>query len=347
MEEKKPEDTSGGATPDGNGAGGPPKDALANPEAAANAASLAIGAASSPDGDSASGKSARKINPLKKFTKHFNVYFILFVIIILIAAVISFVAYSNSKKTPPATTANSEKLSQSQLKQLANSNATVGGSGQTLTVQSNAVFDNPVLIRSNLDVAGALQLGGTLNVSQVSVSGSSNLSTTQASTLQVAGTSVFQGLVTVQNGISVGGDSSLNTATIGTITANKLILSGTAQLQIPNHVGFSGSAAPRLSNQPALGGGSASISGSDTSGTISVNTGGGPQSGCLVNVSFNQAFYSSKPNVIISLISSSPMNLEYYAGSLNISGFSICSANAPPANQQFGFSYFITASTSQ
>jgi len=109
MEEKQPDENKGGATPDGNGENGPPKDALANPEAAANAASMAIDAASSPGGGS-DGKPAKKLSPVKKLTRHVNVYFILFVVVVLIGAAIAGVAYFNSKKTTPAPTATSGSL---------------------------------------------------------------------------------------------------------------------------------------------------------------------------------------------------------------------------------------------
>jgi len=346
--DKKPEENkSDTAVPAGAESAPPPADALANPDAAPGQNSSPI----APESDTAATKAdttpVKKPGGFKQLLKHFNVYFLLFLLLIVIAGVIIFVSYLNGKKTTPAASVTNQTLTQSELKQLANSDATVGGSGQTITIQGDSVFDGQVLMRGNLEIAGTLQLGSSLNVAQLTVSGTSNLADTQTNTLQVSGTSVFQGLATIQNGMDVGGNSSIDTATIGTLTASKIILSNTAQLQIPNHIGFNGSAAPRVSAQSGLGGGSTSISGSDTSGTITVNTGSNPQSGCMAGVTFNQAFYSTKPNVIISLVSSSPINLEYYASNPSTTSFSVCSANAPPANQQFAFSYFITASSSQ
>lgn len=347
-EDKKSEDGEKQATPAGAEANPPATDALGKPNedgsgggTAPSNGSMDLSAAA------VEGKPAKKLSPVKKITRHLNIYLLLFVFVLVIGAVIVIVSYMNSKKAPITPTVASQTLTQSELKQLANSDATVGGSGQTLNVQGNTVFSGQVLIRSNLNVAGTIQLGGNLNVAQLTVANSSNLANTQTNTLQVSGTSVFQGVVTIQNGMNVTGSTSINSATIGTLTASKIIMSGNAQLQIPNHIGFSGSSAPHLSSQSGLGGGNASIIGSDTSGTVTVNTGDSPQTGCMVGLTFAQAFYSTKPNVIISLESSTPINVEYYAGNLSTSGFSICSANTPPAHQQFAFSYFITASSAQ
>jgi len=343
MADKKPEDEKE-ATPAGAEPTPPPADALANPGAAAGINTSPIAPEEDKAKQAEGPKKAKKLSPIKRLGKKFNLYYLLFGIIVLIGGAVAGYVYLTSKKAPPAASVNSQKLTTEQLKQLANSNATVGGSGQTITIQGNTIFSGTVLVRSNLQVAGDIQLGGNLNVASLNVAGASNLTNTQTNTLQVTGTSVFQGVVTIQNGLNANGNSSINTATIGTVTANKVIMSGSAQLQIPNHIGFTGSNSPRISGQS---GDSASVSGSDTSGTVTIHTGGSTSAGCMAGLTFAQAFPSSKPNVIISLVTSSPMNIEYYAGSLSTTGFSICSANAPPANAQFAFSYFITSSTQQ
>lgn len=342
-EDKKPEDGTKTATAAGAETSPPPADALTNPDAAPGINTSPI--ASEEDKEkaaNASKQTVKKVSGLKKFTRLFNVYILLFLVLIAIGGVVAFVEYTGSRKAPPPLSIATQKLTTDQLKQLANSNATVGGSSQTVTIQGNAVFSGSVLVRSNLQVAGDIQLGNNLNVAQLNVANSSNLSKTQANSLQVAGTTIFSGLVTIQNGATLTGSTNINTATIGTITANKVITSGNAQLQIPNHIGFSGSSTPRVSGQ---GGSSASIVGSDTSGTVTVHTSG--SAGCMASVTFAQAFSNSKPNIILSLQSSGPVDVQYYAGNLSTSGFSVCSANAPPAGVQLGFSYFITASSQQ
>jgi len=355
--EKKPDDkTTATATPSGDGDNKPAVDALAKPND--DTIDATSGGSLNSVGDKAAGgegKPAKKPSALKKFLKRFNVYFLFFILLIVIGGIFTTISYLNSRKATPTPAISSQSLNQSELKQLANSNATVGGSGETLTVQGNAVFSGNVLVRSDLDVAGTIQSGGPLDVAQLTVSNSANLANTQISSLQVQNTSVFSGLVTVQNGMDVAGNSSFTgNVSIGNLTVTNLKAAGNAQLQIPNHVGFNGSTAPRISYLSGLGGGNASISGSDTSGTVTVNEGGNPQPTgsssdyCIVTVTFSQP-YSAKPNVIIGPVSTTntPINIRPYVGSLSNTGFEMCAYVTPPStlptDQQFGLSYFITS----
>src|SRR4029077_15019876 len=68
------------------------------------------------------------------------------------------------------------------------------------------------------------------------------------------------------------------------ITTNSLQLNG--DLVLTHHIS-AGGATPSRSNGTALGsGGTSSVSGSDTSGSITINTGSGPGPGCLISVNF-------------------------------------------------------------
>jgi cytoskeletal protein CcmA (bactofilin family) len=299
-------------------------------------------ALSSPDGTSPDGTPPKKINPLKKFFKRFNVYLLLFVLIMVIAAAVSVVSYLNSKKTPKTPTIATQQLTTDALKQLANSDATVGDSGQTLTVQGNAIFSGQVLVRSDLNVAGTIKLGGTLSVPALTVSGPSNLATVQANSLQVATGSTFQGTVTIQHDLNVGGTTAFSgPVTAGQITVTKLILSGNAILQVPNHVAFSGPSPARSINGSALGaGGSASVNGSDTAGTANINTGSGTAAGCFITMTFAKP-YTSTPHVIVTPINAGAGQTQYYV-TRNTTSFSICTNNAAPTGQAFAFDYFVT-----
>lgn len=338
--DKKPEEKT--ATPAGSGDTAPPSDALSKTNEELVDATSPTGA---PASTTDSGKNAptKQPNALKKILKRFNVYLLLFLLLAVIGAVVFAVSYLNSKKSPPAPSVASQTLSQSELKQLANSNATVGGSGQTLTVQGNAVFSGNVLVRSNLNVAGTVQLGGNLDVAQITASNSANLANTQISTLQVANTAIFQGLVTVQNGMNVAGNSSFSGAvSIGSLTVTNLTMSGNASLQVPNHISFPGAFPGRSVNFGVLGnGGSANISGSDTAGTVSINTGNNPTAGCFISIVFDVE-YKSMPNIIIGPINAGAAQSQYYVGNRTQHGFSICTVNTPPANSAFAYSYFIT-----
>ncbi len=295
------------------------------------------------DGSTAKdGKPAKKVNPLKQFLKRFNIYLLLFVLVVLIAVVVSAVGYLNGKKTPKAPSANNQTLSSDTLKQLANSDATVGDTGQTLTIQGNAIFSGQVLVRSDLNVAGTIKLGNELNVPNLTVANTSNLSTAQANTLQVAQGSTFQGTVTIQHDLNVGGAAAFSgSLTAAQITVTTLTMSGNAQLNVPNHIGFPGASPGRQIFPNVLGaGGSASVNGSDNTGTVNINTGSGPTAGCFITMTFNRPF-ASTPHVIISPVGIGAGQTQYYVNR-STTTLSICTANTPPANSVMAYDYFIT-----
>jgi cytoskeletal protein CcmA (bactofilin family) len=332
--QQKPEDAKPEATQSAGQAA--PQDALekTNEE-------LASEAPTNPE-PSTDGKPPKKVSKFKQVLKRINVYLLLFLLVLVIGAVVSIVGYLNSKKTPKAPAIATQTLTPDTLKQLANSDATIGDTGQTLTVQGNAVFSGQVLIRSNLNVAGTITLGGPLSLSALTVSNTANLQSTQTNTLQVANGSTFQGTVTVQHDLNVGGATSFSgPVTAGQLTVTRLIMSGNAQLSVPNHIAFPGVSPGRSVNGGILGaGGTASVNGSDTTGTVSVNTGNGPSSGCFATLTFAKPF-TSTPHVIISPVGAGAGQTQYYVNRSTTS-FSLCSANVMPGNQAFAFDYFIT-----
>jgi hypothetical protein len=292
-------------------------------------------------------KPPKKLNPLKAFYKKVNIYLLLFIFVVIVAGAITVVSYLNSKKAPPEPGVATQEINQDTLKQLANSDATVGGSGQTLTVQGNAIISGQLLAKKDLGVAGTIvtnsvKVGVDLTVPQLTVANSSNLHDVQADTLKVASTTSMQGNLTLQKDFSVAG----NTAFSGPVTANqisvtRLIMSGNASLEVPNHISFTGASPGRHINPLVLGaGGSASINGSDTSGTLNVNSGNNPTAGCFAEISFNQRF-TKTPHIIIGPVGSAAGSTQFYAD-ITATGFSICSNNAPAANKVFGYSYLIT-----
>lgn len=316
-----------------------PADALSRTPEDLEEEQAAQKAAAGPDA-SADEPGEKKISPVKKFFKKVNIYFLLFMLVIVIAGVITAVNYLNSQKAPPEATIESQKLTEDALKQLANSDATVGNSSQTLTIQGNAVIAGQTLMRGNLNVAGNFQTGGSIQGPNLTVSGTSNLGTAQINSLQVAQNTAIQGSTTMRD-LTVSGTTSLSgPVTASQLTVTRLILSGNATLQVPNHLAFTGPAPSRGAIGNALGGGgSASVSGSDTAGTVNVSTGGNTSTGCFVRINFAQAF-TSQPRVIVSPVGSGAGATQYYIDRNN-SGFSICTSSPAPANQAFAFDYFV------
>lgn len=283
----------------------------------------------------------KQLSPLKRLFRKVNVYLLIFGLLLVVAAVITVVTYFNSQKPPEEPNVASQQLTTDALKQLANTDASVGNTSQTLTIQGNAIIAGQTLTRGNLNVAGNFQSGGSVTAPNLTVSGTSNLGTTQINSLQVATNTSIQGTTTVRD-LNVSGATSLSGAvTASQITVTRLILSGNAVLQVPNHISFTGSTPSRSPNAAALGaGGTLSINGSDVSGTININTGAGTAAGCFASITFQQV-YTNPPHVLVSPIGSAAAQVQYYVDR-NTKGFSLCTINAAPTNQTFAFDYFIT-----
>lgn len=286
----------------------------------------------------------KKVSPVKKFFRKVNLYFLLFALLLSVAGVVTVVNYINSQKPPADPNIANQSLTQDALKQLANTDATVGESAQTLTIQGSAIIAGQTLMRGNLNVATNIQAGGTISGPTLTISGTSNLGETQINGLQVASNLAVQGDTTLRN-MTVSGTSSFAGAmTASSITVGQLILSGNGGLQVPNHLVFNGATPSRsIIGSGIIGsGGTVSTNGSDTSGSISINSGNGTSgNGCIVRVNFVKAF-TSQPRVIVSPINRAAGQMQYYV-ERSLTGFSLCTANTPASNETFAFDYFIAA----
>ena len=281
----------------------------------------------------------KKISPVKKFFRKVNLYLLIFILMVVVAGAYMIVSYVNSQKPPVEPNIATQELNQEALKQLANTDATVGNTSQTLTIQGNAIIAGQTLMRGNLNVAGNFQTGGTIQGPNITVSGTANLGTAQINSLQVAQNVAIQGNTTMRD-LSVSGASTFSgPVTASQLTVTRLILSGNAVLQIPNHLSFTGPSPSRSVGNALGAGGTVSVSGSDTSGSVNVNTGASPAAGCFTRVTFAQAF-TSTPRVIVSPVGAAAGQTQYYVDRNN-SGFSICTNNAAPANAVFSFDFFV------
>ncbi|HSH55429.1 MAG TPA: hypothetical protein VK983_01225, partial [Candidatus Limnocylindrales bacterium] len=119
-----------------------------------------------------------KVSPLKRLSHKVNIYLLLFILVLLIAGGVVLVTAMSQQKQKAEEAEDkpiaSQQLSTDTLKQLANTDATVGDPKQVLSVQSNAVFAGKVLVRDSLDVAGTIRVGGALSLPGITVSGQSN-----------------------------------------------------------------------------------------------------------------------------------------------------------------------------
>ena len=196
-----------------------------------------------------------------------------------------------------------------------------------------------MLIRKDLDVAGTINVSSALNLSSVTVSGTANIAQIQAGKLSVSGNASIQGQVAINNTLDVSGASSFS----GTVTANQLIVQSldlSDDLTIASHILVSGTSPNPSPGGSALGnGGTVSLSGTDTAGAVTINTGSSPGAGCFITVTFAHSF-SATPYVVITPVGSAAGGLAYYITRAT-TNFSICSDSAAPASTTFGFDYVV------
>jgi cytoskeletal protein CcmA (bactofilin family) len=275
---------------------------------------------------------------LERVARHFNIYLLLFAFLLILAIVSGTIFYLKAnEQANNATKSSSQSLSQSALSQLANSDVTVGGPQYTLNVQSNAVFSGSVLVHSNLQIAGTLQVGSDAANNGLRVTGNSTFDDVQIDkSLALSGNGSVQGQFNIQGNLGVNGTASFSgDVSAPQLTVGTLILTGNANFT--HHITAGGSTPTRTYGTALGNGGSASVSGSDSAGSISINTGASPPAGCFVTVTFSSAF-NSTPHIVVTPVGSSAAGIEYYI-TRSTTNFSLCTASAPPSSASFGFDY--------
>jgi cytoskeletal protein CcmA (bactofilin family) len=275
----------------------------------------------------------------KRIWAKMNIYILIFVLVMLVAsAVVVVLTVKDRQQANVQNTINTQGLSESTLKQLANSEATIGSSSQILNIESNAIFAGSILIKKDLEVAGNIKMNGALALPGITVSGTSTLNQVQATTLNLSGAATVNGTLTARGGLSVTGNGSFTGNVSATqLTTGSLQLNG--DLILTHHI-TGGGAIPGLSRGIALGsGGTASVSGSDTSGSITINTGSAPGAGCFATVNFAKAF-NGPPHVSVTPIGAAAGGIAFYVNRSSTS-FSVCTTSPAAAGQTFGFDYII------
>lgn len=276
----------------------------------------------------------------KRMAQHTNIYLLLLLLLLVIGGALTWilVLQHREEQTKTEDTITSESLSEEVLKQLANSTTTIGNSQQVLNVESNAVFTGGLLVRRNLEVAGTIKVGGDISMPGLTVSGNSRFGQVSADTLTIGGATTIQGPLTASQGMNITGNSNFNgTVSASQISTNALQLGG--DLTLTRHV-IAGGPIPNLSRGNALGsGGTASVSGSDTAGSVAINTGSSPAAGCFATITFVRA-YAAVPHVVVTPIGSGAAGLEWYINR-SAGNFSICTTNPAVGGQSFGFDYAI------
>jgi cytoskeletal protein CcmA (bactofilin family) len=273
---------------------------------------------------------------IKGIVGRLNIYLLLFILILVLAVFVVFIGMQRSKKELENPTVTTTPLTQETLDQINGSDATVGDPKQTLSVESNAIFSGAVLVKGNLDVAGAIKVGGALNLPGLSVSGSSTFDQIAANGMAVSGDAGIQGTLNVQRNLTVGGSAQFGgPVSVPQLSVQSLVLEG--DLAITRHID-GGGGTPGVSGGGALGGGgTVSVSGSDTAGTLTINTGGGPAAGCFATITFAQRF-NQVPHIVITPVGSAAAGLNFYI-TRNTSSFQVCTTNPAPGGANFSFDW--------
>lgn len=274
---------------------------------------------------------------VRGLVSHFNIYLLLFLFILLVSVAVVVIGIQRNKQTDLPTTIVTQPLTQEDIDRLSSSEAKVGDPKQTLSIESNAVFSGKVLIRDSLDVAGTIKVGGSLSLPGISVSGTSNFEEIQANSLAIAGNTSILGSLNVNGINSSGGGTFGGALSAPVLVVDSLQLAG--DLQITRHID-AGGGTPSKTDGGALGnGGTTSLSGTDTAGTLTVNTGGNTAAGCFATISFAIRF-NTTPHVVVSPIGAAAGAIDYYVNR-SAANFSVCTVSPAPAGQSFSFDYIV------
>lgn len=289
-----------------------------------------------PSSDTPAPPSAKKTGIKGKIPFINHMYLIAFGAIVIIA--LGVVVASLRAAKPTTTNTKFGSLTDQQLASLKGNTTLVGDSKQTLDVQSNSIFEGQVLLRSDLNVAGTLKVGSGISIPSLTVGGAGTFGQLGVGGgLNVAGDTTLQGQLTVQKNLTVGGTATFGSLSVSSLTITTLALRG--DLNLNQHINTTGGT-PSRSNGTALGsGGTVSVSGSDTAGTVQINTGGSPPAGCFVTINFANKF-NATPHVVISASNSSAASLEYYTNR-SATSFSVCTNNAPSASTSYIYDYIV------
>lgn len=270
-----------------------------------------------------------------------NPYLVLFILVIIVGLVIAYIVNRvNEDNDPSNLNFEGSELDQAALDDLLKAEQNIGTVDQTLTVAANAIFNGKILVKSDLDVAGSIRVGGPLNLPGITVAGTSDFDDVNINNnLSILGSASIQQSLTVQGGANISGNVSVGgTVSAGTISADKFEFTG--DLNLTRHIDTGGSSTTAVSGTAVGSGGTVSVSGNDIAGTVTINTGGGPPAGIMVRINFSRG-YNNTPSVHITPVGSATAGLIYYVDRTT-SNFSIGTINAPSGATTYRFDYFVT-----
>ncbi len=249
--------------------------------------------------------------------------------------------YAQSKK-PAKTTEKPtiQALTADELSKLNEIGANLGTTNQTLNIGANALFRGKADITGDLTIGGRLNANGPVTLSQLNIVGDTAATGLNVgSNLIVGGTTTLQKtltvaqLVTINSNLNVTGTASVGALNASSIAVRTISISGPLTV---SHLITSGTT-PSVAAGSVGGGGTVSISGNDTAGTVNINTGSGP-AGMLAAVTFRAPFGAST-HVQLTPLSSGAADSGYFV-SRTATGFQI-HATTPPSGSTLSFDYLV------
>jgi hypothetical protein len=241
---------------------------------------------------------------------------------------------ASTPKTPRVTGLTTEELSQ-----LGQIGSNLGSTGQVLNIASDSLFRGKVSVASDLSIGGQLNANGPVTLSSLNITGNTAATGLNVgSNLVVGGTTTLQrgltvsGLASVTN-LNVSGSASLNALNASSIAVRNLSISGPLTVA---HLISSGPT-PSIVGGTTGAGGTVSISGNDTAGTVNINTGSGPGN-LLATVTFRAAFGATVHVQLTPLTDGAAAAGAYVTRTS--AGFQI-HARTPPAGATLSFDYLV------
>ena len=282
----------------------------------------------------------KKPNRIIQYLKRLDKYILAFVLVLIAVSFLIFYIIQRNKAVNPVT-AHSQSLTQATLSQLNANSVAIGSNQETLDIQSNTIFSSNALVKGALQVAGALTVANNTTLQNATISGSSQLNQVAGNSLTINGLTTLKGQLVVGQSLTVAGNTTLSGAVnAGKLTVSSLQVNG--NISIDYHLVTNGlSPTIKSLGSGVIGtGGTVSINGTDTSGTININFGSGVSSSaaCDASITFNQSF-ANTPSVIISPSNIGASNINYYVSNKTANGFEVCSSGA--SSTDANFDYFV------
>jgi hypothetical protein len=258
-------------------------------------------------------------SPSSMFKFNNRLYIVLIVLaVLLLAGGVAYSVFKTTKQSSNKTIViNTQSLSNGTLNKVTSSLGNTGKVNTQLTITPNTLFKNDVEIQGKTSTDSDLQVGGNLTV---------------GGTLSVKGSSNFGA------NLSVAGQITAASLSVGSLSIGTINLSG--DFNLTGHIIPSGTA-PSVSANVAAAGGTATISGNDTAGTVTINIGSGKANGGeLAIVTFHKPF-ATTPKVEITPVNAQSAQLFYFV-SQSPTFFSIECAATPANGASYTFNYFVT-----